>query len=251
MITESFDNNSAPVISPEKFYQRGSIAEKCILTFSHKVFDYVKKNFDLKHECSSETANGKIKIYSFLHNSEKILFYMSPIGSAVAATVMDEVHWLTGVVKFIVFGSCGVITEEDVSGKIIVPTEAFRDEGFSYHYAEPSCFIVIEKAESMIRFFDKCSIPYISGKTWTTDAIYMETENKIKARKEVGCICVEMECSGLQALCNYRGLALYPFFFVSDLVSTSVWKNINLGTEEEKKEQLNCFDIALRLCTET
>ncbi len=66
-------------------------------------------------------------------------------------------------------------------------------------------------------------------------------------RKADGCICVEMESAGLQAVCTYKGLDLYTFFFISDLVDGEVWENVNLGTLEEKKKQINCFEIALKL----
>lgn len=35
-------------------------------------------------------------------------------------------------------------------------------------------------------------MPYVEGKTWTTDGLYRETEGKIALRKEQGCITVEM-----------------------------------------------------------
>lgn len=41
-------------------------------------------------------------------------------------------------------------------------------------------------------------------------------EKKISSIKEDGCISVEMECSALQAMCDFRGLNFYataPFLF--------------------------------------
>lgn len=42
-------------------------------------------------------------------------------------------------------------------------------------------------------------------------------------------------------------IIVYTFFFASDLVDGVVWENVNLGTEEERKKQINCFEIALKL----
>ena len=46
--------------------------------------------------------------------------------------------------------------------------------------------------------------PYVEGITWTTDACYRETRDKVNKRKEMGAVCVEMECAGMQALCDFR-----------------------------------------------
>lgn len=43
---------------------------------------------------------------------------------------------------------------------------------------------------------DELHVSYTIGKTWTTDAIYREMPEKIRRRKERGCICVDMECGG-------------------------------------------------------
>lgn len=45
----------------------------------------------------------------------------------------------------------------------------------------------------------------------TTDAIYRETKAKFEARKSEGCIAVEMELAGVQAVCDYYGWNLYDF----------------------------------------
>jgi uridine phosphorylase len=93
---------------------------------------------------------------------------------------------------------CGSLSNELTSGKFIVPTESYRDEGFSYHYQKPSDYIKITNSEEVSRQFDVLSIPYVNGRTWTTDAIYRETEGNVARRKSDGCISVEMESAGLQ-----------------------------------------------------
>lgn len=245
-IIDSYDE-SRPLISPESFYQQGNIADICIVTFSHKVLEDVLKKYDCKKEVCAGTANGKIQVYSLIEGERKILFYMSPIGAACAGCIIDEVSYMTGAKKFIVFGSCGSLDNDLTSGKFIIPTESYRDEGFSYHYQKASDFIEITNSQRLAQFFEKLSIPYVCGKSWTTDAIYRETVVNVAKRKADGCISVEMESAGLQALCTFKKLELYTFFFASDLVDGEVWENVNLGTFEERKKQINCFEIALQL----
>ena len=77
----------------------------------------------------------------------------------------------------------------------MIPTEAYRDEGTSYHYIEPADYIKIKNSSIVAEFFESKKLPYILGKTWTTDSFYRETEGNIEKRKKDGCISVEMECS--------------------------------------------------------
>lgn len=245
-IIESFDN-SRPFINPSDIYQKGDIAEKCISTFSHKVLNYVLRTYECKKEVSTATANGKIQVYSLQYNSEKILFYMSPIGAALSGCIMDEVRYMTGATKFIVFGSCGSLDNAKTNGKLIIPTYAYRDEGFSYHFIEANDYIKIEESSILSTIFRQLGVPFVEGRTWSTDAIYRETENNIKKRKADGCISVEMECSALQALCTFRKIKFYPFFFTSDLLDSNVWENKILGKADELTHQINCFSIALKV----
>lgn len=248
-IIDSFDE-SRPLISPESFYTPGNIAQKCIVTFSCKVLENILENYECQKEAHVGTANGDVPVYSLIQEGEKILFYMSPVGSAVAGAMMDEIRCVTGVRHFVVFGSCGSLNQEATAGKIIVPIESYRDEGFSYHFAKASDYIQMKNSARLAAILEKSGIPYVTGRNWTTDALYRETERNVARRKADGCISVEMESAGLQALCNHRDLELYTFFFASDLVDGSTWQNVNLGTEEEKKEQINCFEIALKIVSE-
>lgn len=205
------------------------------------------KKYDSKIIGESSTANGPIEIYLFEVEKKKILFYMSPIGSSLAGTVMHEVSYISGATKFIVFGSCGVLDKEKCNGKLIVPTFSYRDEGLSYHYMEPSDYIKIKNSSKLAKIFEELHYPYVLGKSWTTDAIYMETVNKVSSRKKDGCISVEMESSGLQAICNYYGYELYTFFFGGDLLEGESLEKGKLGGDIEKDAQLEAFNIAIEI----
>lgn len=74
----------------------------------------------------------------------------------------------------------------------------------------------------------------------------METENKVASRRKDGCVSVEMECAGLQAVCDYLGTDLYMFFFSGDLLLEN-WERGELGGALEKARQADCFDLALNI----
>ena len=242
-ILESYDKSSRPIITPSHFLKPGKLGKKCIVTFSHSVYEAVLKEYRTEKITESGTANGKIDVLRLIDYD--VLFYMSPIGSAVAATILQEIQYLTGVKTFVFFGSCGVL-DKQYSDKVIIPTAAYREEGLSYHYAAPSDFIDIQGFDQVREFFDENKVEYVLGKTWTTDAIYMETERKAQKRREDGCVCVEMEAAGLQAVCNYLGVDLYIFFFAGDILGKK-WESGNLGGFREKNKQLSSFELALKL----
>ena len=43
-----------------------------------------------------------------------------------------------GAKKFVLFGSCGVLDDDSVKDKLIIPISVVRDEGTNYHYIAPS-----------------------------------------------------------------------------------------------------------------
>lgn len=109
-------------------------------------------------------------------------------------------------------------------------------------------YINIKNHNIVSEFMRINEIPFIEGKTWTTDAFYRETLNNFERRKNDGCISVEMECSAVQALCNFRNLEFYTFFTSGDLLDSPKWderrKNGELeGTQHDSTH----FDIAIEL----
>ena len=131
------------------------------------------------------------------------------------------------------------------SGKLIIPTHAYRDEGLSYHYLAADEYIEMEHWQEVAKFFEVKKIPYVTGRTWTTDAIYRETEGKAEKLRKEGCIAVEMECAGVQAVCIYHKLHLYDFLFASDCLDTNEWHNELLGSDAEWDMQIKCFVLAM------
>ena len=59
---------------------------------------------------------------------------------------------------------------------------AIRDEGFSYQYAPPSRVIDTDPqvTDRIARRLDARGVSYLRGITWTTDAIFRETADRIR-----------------------------------------------------------------------
>ena len=124
-------------------------------------------------------------------------------------------------------GGGGVLDKNIEVGQILVVDGAIRDEGFSYHYIEPSRYIYTEPevTEKIIRYLEAHSISYIRGLTWTTDAVFRETKDKVKQRKAEGAKIVEMEQAGCIAVAQYRGFSYGALIYGGDDVSSKEWSD--------------------------
>ena len=249
MIIHDYDINTDPVITLESFYGKPKkITEKCLIVFSKVIHDYLLHNFDCSAIGELSACNGNIKIYSFEHSGEKIAFYLSGIGSAVASGTCYEVHWQTGATKFIMFGSCGSLDRNKTHGKYIIPTESYRGEGCSYYYAPLSDYLPIKNAEKLSAILDEIGIPYVKGRIWTTDSMLRETVGLVQKRKHEGCLAVEMELAGVEAVCDFYGLELYNFLEAGDVLEENNYDVNNLpGANHDLGKLMIVLEIAKRI----
>lgn len=176
------------------------------------------EHFQCKQIAEVGSCNGTIPIWSFEYKEETIAFYLTPMGSALAAGTLAEVNHLIGASTFIMFGSCGSLNKDATDGKFIIPTQAYRGEGLSYYFAEPQDYIEIKNSDRLAEFFTEWKLPYVQGKVWTTDSMLRETVNLVNKRKKEGCIAVEMELAGVQAICDFYGFELYDFLVSGDVL---------------------------------
>lgn len=222
MITDCYDITTEPVISLKDFYgEQRHLLEKCLIILSKKIHDYLLETFDCTEIGALGACNGSTPIYRINIGEEEVAFYLSSIGSAGASTECLETNWLTGATKFIMFGSCGSLNKEATTGKYIIPTESYRGEGCSYYYAPPADYIRVKNSDKVAALFEEWHVPYVVGKVWTTDSMIRETVGLVSQRKSEGCIAVEMELAGVQAVCDFYGLELYNFLEAGDVLADS------------------------------
>ena len=222
MIIDSYDINSEPIVKLENLYgEKQHLVKKCMVIFSKVIYEYMLEKFPCRQIAEVRACNGNIPVWTLPYEEETIAFYLTPIGSALAAGMIAEVNHLTGASTFIMFGSCGSLDKGATEGKFILPTEAYRGEGLSYYFAEPQDYIKIKNTDKLAEFFKERNLPYVQGRVWTTDSMFRETVNLVNKRKEEGCIAVEMELAGVQAICDFYGLELYDFLEAGDVLGDS------------------------------
>lgn len=244
MITDAFDGSEV-LFGPKDFYggQR-HLCDKCIIMFSEQIFEHMLETYAHDKAGVIRCCNGDIAVYIFEIDGMKVAGYLSHIGSALAGGDVIDVNWLTGAEKFIMFGSAGSLDSKVTAGKFVIPTESYREEGMSYNYAAPADYIGIKNYKVVKTIFDELKLPSVEGRVWTTDAIYRETKAKLEARKAEGCIAVEMELAGVQAVCDFYGWDLYDFLATGDVLDQAVYDVSGLAEANHNIDKL-CIAIEI------
>ncbi len=199
MITDSYDDRSPAKINVQK-NEKAVRVDAVIYTFSEKLEKYVIENYNCVKIGEFKMASGAHSAYAFEYNGKKYGFFKTWVGAPGCVATIEELSIVMETDKFIHFGGAGCLDKEIARGKVMIPTEAYRDEGASYHYAPASDYIRIKNWKTVRNFMEENGIPYVLGKTWTTDAFYRETVNNFEKHKEDGCISVEMEGAAVQAV---------------------------------------------------
>ena len=249
MILTQFDPAPVAVINPSDFINKvEGMPKVAIACYSCVTFDRMIQDLDTEIVSELSSANGIVNVYKGKYKGIELAFFMMGVGAPMSAACMEEIYEM-GVEKIIVFGTCGVLDRDIEDCSIIIPNAAIRDEGTSYHYAPLSDEIEVNEKhiDTFTKMLDDMGISYTIGKTWTTDAIYRETEDKVKARKEQGCICVDMECSADAAVAKFRDKDLIQFFYAADNLDNEDYDKRSLSNEDKVEEKDKIAVIALEL----
>lgn len=253
MLLEEFDQCKVGVINPEMLIQPvANFPEVTISCFSHHLFQTVLSCFEPEEIARVGGANGKQPVYAVVYQGKRFGFYESRVGEPACIGDFEDLIAM-GLRKLILFGNCGVLDHTIEDCGIIIPTMALRDEGSSYHYAPPSDSIPVNRHHRACfhRVLLECGYPYVEGITWTTDAPYRETRQKVARRKAQGAICVEMECAGMQAVADFRNVDFFEFFYGGDNLDVPTWEPRSLsGTvrlDEKAKIAMLAFELGVKL----
>ncbi|MGK0554354.1 nucleoside phosphorylase [Macrococcus capreoli] len=245
MITETFDNKSESIVTMQNFYgDQNHIIDICMIILSKKIYDNILEKYDCVMIAEIHACNGSYPIYKFNHEGSDVGFYLTGIGSTLAAQFCIEANWLTGATQFIMSGSAGSLNKEKTYNKFVIPTESYRDEGMSYHYVEAGDYIKINNSNKVAEIFDSLELPYVLGKVWTTDAMLRETKNNVVRRKNDGCVAVEMELAGVQAVCDFHGFELYAFLATGDVLAENEY---NVEGLSDANHNMDKFYIGLEI----
>lgn len=219
-----YDSTREAILEPGKVVNPIDIAERCVICFYQDVINDVVEERGARQVSTLFSVIGRHPIYEMDFKGNRLAFFHPLMGAPLTAGLLEEVIAL-GCRKFMACGSAGVLRSDIAVGHIVVPVSAVRDEGTSYHYLPPTREVQAspEAVSAIEQVLKRHSIPYILGKTWTTDAFYRETPGKVKLRREEGCLTVEMEAAALFAVARFRQVSLGQILCGGDDVSGEEW----------------------------
>ena len=247
MLYNAFDKTSPALINPDMYKLDKVYADTAIMTFSHYVIEKMQQIYQPEIITVQPGLNADHPLFLLNHNGHAIAVFQLTLGAPGAVISLEESAMGTGAKKFVMFGSCGCLDQSLNAGTVIVPSRAYRQEGTSYHYAQPADWIDVPGGQAVAAFMKERQIPYAVGPVWTTDAIYRETKNQIARFVKKGCLAADMECAALQAVCSWRGYEYYPFMYGADKLDDSGWQQRCLGGTREYDHMMVSFDLALAL----
>ncbi|MBQ9147966.1 MAG: nucleoside phosphorylase [Oscillospiraceae bacterium] len=249
-IIDSFDPDRHAVIDPETIHHlRQRKLDVCIINFSYKIMDALLEDglLELVEAEAIRYISVHINVYAF--KGTNIGVVQTQVGAPFTVGMIEDMATKFGSTKFVLFGSCGGLDRALTYGKLVVPSHAYRDEGTSYHYLPPADYVEIPGYPTVCRVLDRLRIPYVTGRSWTTDAFFRETRRNMERRKAEGCIAVEMELAACQAVADFRGYALYNFLYSADNLDHDQWDE-GILSKIGMDERLRHFFIALEIAKE-
>ena len=247
-------SNEEGIISPigikfrENQDKNIGLPKVAIGVFSHYLFEDVIEKFQCKEVGYLPNTNADKNIFILKYKTYEFTLFMAGIGGPMISADIEDLH-AGGVDKFIIFGNCGVLDSKIEDCSIIIPNKAYREDGTSYHYIEDSETIDLNEkyVDDFINILKEYNFDYNIGPTWTTDAFYRETREKINYYKAKGVLTVEMEGATIAAVAKRRKIDVFTFYYAGDNLDSTEWEERSLSglaNIDKKKEVMN---LALEL----
>lgn len=245
-----FDPTKKAIIEPAEIVKDSDVSEYCVLCFFEEIVNKIVEENDLEVKNDLKANNSTMapdSVYELVYKGKKINIIYPGMGAPLAAATLEELIGLGGR-KFIACGGAGVLDKNINVGHFIIPTSAVRDEGVSYHYLAPGREVKSspKAVNSIIETLEEKNIKYTTGKTWTTDAIYRETSEKIKMRQLEDCLTVEMEAAAFFAVAKFRNVEFGQILYAGDDISGVEWDSRGWVSKKDIKEKF--FWLAVESC---
>ena len=227
-----FDPDGEPLVTPRemvKILTRRRIGAKnlkvepcaLICVLRHDLRAFVKR---LQGEILG-AWKGYREVYRGSVGEGRVTIAHSLFGASNCVALAEELASF-GMKRALFMGYCGSLQPGVRAGDIIVPTEAIREEGTSFHYLPPGVAAQPHQGtqDVILDCLQRSTVPYHQGTIWTTDAIYRETKGKVKRYQEAGVLGVEMELAALFAFGMAQKVAVGGVLVVTDELSSGRWQ---------------------------
>ncbi len=219
--------NEPSVFTPENLLKEArrqkniedcKVPEICVLDPDGDLVEYLKRtnqaSFNKCWACYHTT------LYTVKHKGVEFGIIGCAVGSSFAVLVAEQL-FVSGCKVLISITSAGIINPTKNNSKFVLIEKTIRDEGTSYHYLPPNetSDINADLSNSLMSYFRTTSLQIETGKSWTTDAPYRETQSAINEAKELNVVCVEMEAAALYAFAKARNKNVICFAHLTNTMA--------------------------------
>jgi uridine phosphorylase len=218
-----YDEERTAKLNPTAIADRKFEAGRMVITFFPEV---VKKLADggAIVPCFDIGGENPFTVYRFV--DDDVMVVLGQVGCPSCGGNLDLFNAM-GITKVLFCGGGGVLDSGIKVGQLLLVDGAIRDEGFSYHYVKPSRIIYTDRqlTDRLASSLEARGVPYLRGITWTTDALFRETPERIARRREEGAKIVEMEQAGCIAVAQFRGFDYGAIIYGGDDVASEEWNH--------------------------
>ncbi|MFI5272996.1 MAG: nucleoside phosphorylase [Ktedonobacterales bacterium] len=234
-----FDEAREAILEPSRLIKPRDVPAAAVVCFFQDVIAALEREHGAHVVKRLRSEIGIHPVYELEVAGQRLAVFHPGVGAPLCAAMLEEVIAL-GCRNFIACGGAGVLDSGIAVGHVLVPASAVRDEGTSYHYLPPAREVAAAPAAvaAIEAVLQAHSVEYLITKTWTTDAIYRETPEKMRRRRAEGCLAVEMEAAAFFAVARYRGVAFGQMLYGGDDVSAAEWDSRQWNSHTSVREKL-------------
>jgi uridine phosphorylase len=241
------DFDGPAVIEPSEVLEPIDIPKCAVLCFFQDVIESVAARPDAQTVATLRVAHGAHPIYEIEHTGRRLAVLHPGVGAPLAAGLMEEAIAL-GCRNLVAVGGAGALVPDLTLGHAVIVESALRDEGTSFHYMPPGRILDADPhgIASLRQILEDASVPFVGGRSWTTDGVYRETRAAVKNRIAEGCITVDMEAAAFIAVARYRDVRFGQLLYAGDSLAGDEWDERGWTTASAVREQL--FWLAADAC---
>jgi uridine phosphorylase len=210
------------IIEPRKAPSEHDVPPTAIMACVRADMNLVRRHMSEVVSSQDQIAGRILECRAASGNS---LALAGPVLGAPQAVVLLEKLIALGAQYIFCMGWCGSIVDSVAIGDLVIVQSALSEEGTSVHY--PVRGKKVEASGLLIRLLiealERRSCPFHMGKVWSTDAIFRETEEKVRSYAANGILAVDMEMSALFKVGIFRGVQVAGLLVVSDELGSLKW----------------------------
>jgi uridine phosphorylase len=238
------DLDGTGVLEPHRLVRPADLPEAVVLCFFPEVVAALGEA-GARRVARLSSERGATPVWETEVDGARVAVVHPGVGAPLAVMTLEELIAM-GARRVVAVGGAGVLVPELVLGHAVIVGSAVRDEGTSFHYLRPGRVVDADPhgVDVLRRTLDDAGLPHVTGRTWTTDAVYRETRGRVERRRAEGCLTVDMEASAFIAVARYRGIRFAQLLLAADSLAGQAWDPRGWTSAREAREGL--FTVAGR-----